>query len=54
MLDLNLSPPDADDLGKSWVARGIEEFNNGEWVAELAQLHTWGIRGRAKEEGRSY
>jgi hypothetical protein len=39
MLDLHFSPPNADDLGKSWVAKGIEEFNNGEWVAELAQLH---------------
>ena len=36
---LNMSPPDSDELGNSWVARGIEEFKDGEWVAELTQLH---------------
>ena len=38
VLLLNISPPDHDELGKSWVARGIEEFEDGEWVAELTQL----------------
>ena len=38
VLGLNISPPDHDELGKSWVARGIEEFEDGEWVAELTQL----------------
>jgi hypothetical protein len=38
VLLLNISPPDHDELGKSWVARGIEEFKDGEWVAELTQL----------------
>jgi hypothetical protein len=34
VLRLSISPPDSDELGKSWVARGIEEFKDGEWVAE--------------------
>ena len=38
VLRLSISPPDPDELGKSWVARGIEEFKDGEWVAELTQL----------------
>ena len=38
VLLLNISPPDHDEHGKSWVARGIEEFEDGEWVAELTQL----------------
>ena len=38
VLLLNISPPDHDELGKSWVARGIEEFEDGEWVAELTRL----------------
>jgi hypothetical protein len=38
VLRLSISPPDSDELGKSWVARGIEEFKDGEWVAELTQL----------------
>jgi hypothetical protein len=29
--------PDSHELGKSWVARGIEEFKDGEWVTELIQ-----------------
>jgi hypothetical protein len=27
-------------LEKAGVARGIEEFKDGEWVAELTQLHS--------------
>ena len=38
MHSCNISPPDHDEHGKSWVARGIEEFEDGEWVAELTQL----------------
>jgi hypothetical protein len=38
VLRLNISPPDSDELGKSWVPRGIEEFQDGEWVAQLTQL----------------
>ena len=38
VLRLSISPPDSNELGKSWVARGIEEFEDGEWVAELTQL----------------
>jgi hypothetical protein len=38
VLRLSISPPDPDELGINWVARGIEEFENGEWVAELTQL----------------
>ena len=38
VLRLSISPPDSNELGKSWVARGIEEFKDGEWVAELSQL----------------
>jgi hypothetical protein len=26
------------DAGPSWVARSIEEFNEGEWIAELTHL----------------
>jgi len=37
VLHLNISPSDSDELGKSWVARGIEEFKDGEWVTELIQ-----------------
>ena len=40
VLHLNMSPPDSDELGNSWVARGVEEFKDGEWVAELTQLHS--------------
>jgi hypothetical protein len=39
VLHLNISPPDPNELG-SWVARGIEEFENGEWIAQLTQLHS--------------
>jgi hypothetical protein len=38
VLRLTISPPDSAGLGTSWVARGIEEYKDGEWVAELAQL----------------
>jgi hypothetical protein len=38
VLRLSISPPDPGELGKNWVARGIEEFKDGEWVAELTQL----------------
>jgi len=40
VLHLNVSQPDGDELGKNWVARGVEEFKEGEWVAELSQLHS--------------
>ena len=39
VLRLTISPPDPDELGKSWVARGVEEFKDGEWIAELTQLN---------------
>lgn len=38
VLRLTISPPDSAGVEKSWVARGIEEFNDGDWTAELAQL----------------
>ena len=38
VLRLTISPPDSAGLGTNWVARGSEEFKDGEWVAELAQL----------------
>lgn len=38
VLRLSISAPDSDERGKSWVARGVEEFKDGEWVAELTQL----------------
>jgi hypothetical protein len=38
VLRLSISPPDSNEVGKGWVARGIEEFEDGEWVAELSQL----------------
>ena len=38
VLRLSISPPDSDELEKSWVPRGIEELKDGEWVAELTQL----------------
>ena len=40
VLHLDVSPPDFGELGNSWVARGIEEFRDGKWVAELTQLHS--------------
>jgi hypothetical protein len=40
VLHLNVSPPDSHELGKNWVVRGVEEFKDGEWVAELIQLHS--------------
>jgi hypothetical protein len=39
VIHLNVSPPDPDELGTNWVARGIEAFQDGEWVSELTQLH---------------
>lgn len=38
VLRLTISPPDSDGLEKNWVARGIEDFNEGEWIAELTRL----------------
>jgi hypothetical protein len=38
VLCLTISPPDSDGVGPSWVARSIEEFKEGEWIAELTQL----------------
>jgi hypothetical protein len=38
VLHLNVSPPDSGEAGNSWVARGVEEFKNGEWIAELSEL----------------
>jgi hypothetical protein len=38
VLHLNVSPPDPHEAGNNWVARGIEEFRDGKWVAELTQL----------------
>jgi hypothetical protein len=29
VLHLNVSPPDPDEAGNSWVARGVEEFKTG-------------------------
>jgi hypothetical protein len=40
VLHWNVSPPDSDQVENSWVARGIEEFKDGEWVADLTQLHS--------------
>jgi hypothetical protein len=37
---LNVSPPDSDEAGNSWVPRGIEEFRDGKWISELTQLHS--------------
>jgi hypothetical protein len=38
VLRLTISPSDSDGLGKRWVPRGVEEFKDGEWIAELAGL----------------
>jgi hypothetical protein len=38
VLHLNVSPPDSGEARNSWVARGVEEFKNEEWIAELTQL----------------
>ena len=38
VLRLTISPPDSDGLEKNWVARGVEDFNEGEWIAELTRL----------------
>jgi hypothetical protein len=38
VLRLTISPSDPDGLGTRWVARGVEEFKDGECVAELAEL----------------
>jgi len=38
VLYLNVSPPDPGEAGSTWVARGVEEFKGGEWIAELRQL----------------
>ena len=38
VLRLSISAPDSDERGKSWAARGVEEFKDGEWVTELTQL----------------
>jgi hypothetical protein len=35
VLHLNVSPSDPDEAGNNWVARGVEEFRNGEWIADL-------------------
>jgi hypothetical protein len=40
VLHLNVSPPDPHEAGNKWVARGIEEFRDGKWVAELTQLNS--------------
>jgi hypothetical protein len=39
VLRLTISPPDSAGLGTTWVARGIQEFKDGDWVAELTQLN---------------
>jgi hypothetical protein len=39
VLRLTISPPDSAGLGTSWVARGIQEFKDGDWVAELTRLN---------------
>jgi hypothetical protein len=38
VLHLNVSPPDPNEAGSGWVARGVEEFKAGEWIAELREL----------------
>jgi len=38
VLRLSISAPDSDERGRDWAARGVEEFKDGEWVAELTQL----------------
>jgi hypothetical protein len=50
VLRLSISPPDSDELGKSWVARGIEEFKDGEWVADLTQLVSQLVSHETKQE----
>jgi hypothetical protein len=54
VLHMNMSPPDSDELGTCWVARGVEEFKDGEWVAELSQLHSrlahWEIEQQNKDD----
>jgi hypothetical protein len=54
VLHLSISPPDSGESGKNWVARGIEEFKDGEWVAELtqlaSQLASYEIEQEKKEE----
>jgi hypothetical protein len=38
VLRMSISAPDSDELGRNWAARGVEEFKDGEWVADLTQL----------------
>jgi hypothetical protein len=42
------------DIGDSWVARGIEEFKGGEWIGELGQMHSllaaWKTEQKTKDE----
>lgn len=38
VLRLSISAPDSNEQGRDWAARGVEEFKDGEWVAELTQL----------------
>jgi hypothetical protein len=56
VLRLTISPSDPDGLGERWVARGVEEFKDGEWVAELAaldlQLAAYEAQQMKKDEAR--
>ena len=52
ILHLNVSPPDPDEVGSSWVARGVEEFKTGEWIAELRQLSSQLSECEAKEKNK--
>src|SRR5207248_3723334 len=40
VLHLIVFPPDPNEAGNNWVARGIEEFRDGKWVTGLTQLNS--------------
>jgi hypothetical protein len=50
VLRLSISAPDSGERGRNWAARGVEEFKDGEWVAELTQLHAQLAAYEAEQE----
>ena len=50
VLRLSISPPDSDEFGNCWVARGIEDFKDGEWIAELIQLGSQLVSHETEQE----
>jgi hypothetical protein len=50
VLHLNISPSDPDEIGKTWVARGVEQFKDGEWVSELTKLYAEFVDWETKQK----